>query len=89
METCFNYTDDVCYMSSDERRWITKVRKLKDNYPDKVRILAEPEKNNGCIYATVPAKWVKLSPPKQISEETRQKMSERAKQIFTVSSEPR
>lgn len=84
METCFNYTDEVCYMSSDERRWISKVRKLKDSYPDEVRILREPEVNDGCIYATVPARWVKLNPPKQLSEENRQKLADRLRQMRSV-----
>ena len=30
METCFNYTDkERGFFSSDERRFITKIRKLK------------------------------------------------------------
>ena len=36
METCFNYTDrEHGFFSSDERRFITKVRKLKEKYPER------------------------------------------------------
>ena len=48
METCFNYTEkEHGYFSSDERKFITKVRKLKEKYPEQVRIIAEPEENDG------------------------------------------
>ena len=55
METCFNCTDrEIGYFSSDERRFITKVRRLKAKYPDQVRIIREPEDNDGCIYCSIP-----------------------------------
>ena len=50
METCFNYCDkEHGYFSTDERRFITKVRRLQEKFPDRVRIIAEPEDNDGCL----------------------------------------
>lgn len=70
METCFNYTDkDTGYFSSDERRWINKVRKLKEKFPDQVRIIREPEDNDGCIYCSLPSAWLKVMPKRVLSEE--------------------
>ena len=64
METCFNYTQvGECYVSSDERKWINRILKLAEEHPDDVQILASPEKNDGCIYAVVPTKWIKVTPP--------------------------
>lgn len=64
METCFNYCNtDTAYFSSDERRWINKVHKLKNQYPELVTILAEPKDNNGCIYAKMPIRFFRLQCP--------------------------
>ena len=84
METCFNYCDkDHGYFSSDERRYITKIHKLKKKFPEQVRIIAEPENNDGCIYCELPTSWLKVQPPKQMNytAEQREKMSVRMKQI--------
>lgn len=84
METCFNYTTrDKAFFSSDERKFITKVRKLKKKYPDKVRIIREPEDNDGCIYCELPVEWFTVRVPKQMNytDEQREKMSERMRQI--------
>lgn len=82
METCFDYTDKCAYFSSDERKWITKITKLAQSRPDEVTILISPEKNDGCIYARVPASWLKISPPRQVSQEQKEKMRQLAKQRF-------
>lgn len=77
METCFNYVDkDVAFFSSDERKWITKIRKLKEQYPDKITILAEPETNDGCIYCRLPASALKIRLRKEISEEQKARAAE-------------
>ena len=84
METCFNYCDkEHGYFSSDERKFITRVRKLKEKYPDKVRILAEPENNDGCIYCELPTEWFSIRPPKKmnLTDEQRKEMSDRIKRI--------
>jgi hypothetical protein len=84
METCINYcTMNCAYVSSDEQRWKTRIWKLAEQYPDEVRVLAVPEKNDGCIYATVPIKWVRIQPPKKMNftEEQRQKSAERMRSI--------
>lgn len=68
METSFQYTDrDKAWFSSDERKFITKVRTLKEKYPDRVQILAEPEDNDGCIYCTLPSDWLSVRPPKKMN----------------------
>ena len=84
METCFNYCDkEHGYFSSDERRFITKVRKLKEKYPEQVRIIAEPETNDGCIYAEMPTAWLKIQPPvkRVLTEEQREANRVRMQQM--------
>ena len=80
METCFNYcSKEHGYFSSDERRFITKIRKLQEKYPDKVRIIKEPEDNDGCIYCELPTEWFTIRVPKKmnLTDEQRQEIADR------------
>ena len=84
METCFNYcSKEHAYFSSDERRFITRVRKLQEKYPDQVRIIAEPEENDGCIYCELPFNWFSIRPPvkRVLTDEQKQELSDRMKRV--------
>lgn len=82
METCFNYCDRARgFFSSDERKWINKIHTLKEKYPDKIRIIAEPENNDGCIYVELPTDWLKIQPKRVYTEEQRMQMTERLKHL--------
>lgn len=74
---CSTMTDGLYSISSDETRWINRIHKLKEKYPDEVDIVCEPETNEGAIYALVSSDWVKINPPKQVSEEQRLAFIER------------
>lgn len=90
METCFNYTDrDRAYFSSDERRWITRIRKLKEQHQDQVRIIREPEENDGCIYCELPSEWLKVAPKREVvmTEEKREELAERMRMMRQVCSD--
>ena len=82
-ETVVGYidADDYASFTSAEKKWINKILKLKAEHPDKVDIKAYPEDNQGYIYAHLPKKWLKISPPRQMSEEQRAVMAERLKTI--------
>ena len=84
METCFNYTEkEHGYFSSDERKWIGRVRRLAEKYPDQVLIIAEPENNDGCIYCELPTSWLRIQPPakRNLTDEQREELSVRMKRI--------
>ena len=71
IETCFNYcAREAGYFSSNEQRWITRILKLKDQYPELVTILKMPEDNDGVIYAKMPVTFLRLQGPAKFSEET-------------------
>lgn len=55
------------YFSSDELRWINRIRQLASMHPDQVKIIAQPDTNDGCIYASLPVKWLRIAPPSQRS----------------------
>lgn len=85
METCFNYCDsDVAFFSSDEKRWIHRIHKLKEMKPDDIEIIREPEVNDGCIYVKLPTSYLKIGPKKKYSEEQRAAMGDRLKQVRHV-----
>ena len=84
METCCEYTDDkIMWVSSDQQKIINRVRKLREQYPQDVVIICEPQDNDGCIYARMPADWLKISPPltRTMTDEQRQAASERMKRM--------
>jgi len=79
VDTCFNYCSDKGFFSTDEKKWITKIHKLKEAYPDQVTITQEPNTNDGCLVCSLPASWFKIKPPvvMNLSEEERLARAER------------
>lgn len=57
-----------------------KLFRLAEKYPDDVKIIKENE--DGSLFAHVPVKYVKISPPKKISEEQKEAASERFKKMW-------
>lgn len=78
-ETVFSYVDvdQVASLTTYEKKWINKIHALAEKYPDQVRIVAEND--DGTICAHVPKKWFKFSPPRQVSEKQKVRMSELGK----------
>lgn len=84
METACEYLDDkVMRISTDERRMITRLMKLAEQYPDEVEIIERPETNDGCLYLKCPADWLLIRRPKKMNytDEQRAAMAERIKNI--------
>ena len=80
MDTGCGYNDSkVMFFSSDEKKWINRIHKLAAEYPEEVFIECEPEENNGCIYARLPAEYLKIAPKRrcEMSDEQRAVLSER------------
>lgn len=80
-ETCVDYldVDERATFSSSERKWITKIMKLKELYPDQVTIRCDPVTNDGELVAYIPKQWLKLTPPRKVvyTDEQREAMAER------------
>ena len=80
-ETCVEYldVDPHATFCSAERKWINKILKLKESYPDEVDIRFYPENNDGIIVAHIPKNWLKISPPRQVNytDEQRAAIAER------------
>ena len=90
MDTCFNYVDkDKGFFSSDEQKWINRIHKLKEQFPDDVHIILEPYENDGCIYCQIPTSWLKIQPKRKVelSEEEKDVLRERLARMRQASSE--
>ena len=67
IETCIEYCEPGwAYFTSNEQRWINRMRKLAASHPDECIILQQPEDNGGFIYAKFPQKWARVNPPRQV-----------------------
>lgn len=80
-ETCFEFvdTDDIATFYSSDRKYVNIIRKLKKKYPDDVDIRADND--DGSICAHVPKSWMRVRPPKKVSEQQRARMREIGKQL--------
>lgn len=80
MDTSFAYTEKgKGYFSSDEYVWINRIKKLQEEYPEQVRIIAQPENNDGCIYCQLPTSWFKLQPKRKSTMTDEQKAAASAR----------
>ena len=80
METSIDYIDyTVAVVSTDEAKWIRRIRAFKAKFPELVRIKTEPEENDGNMVAEVPVNWVQIKPPKGLTmtDEQRAALAER------------
>lgn len=77
----FYKNDKQASVTFSQGRFITKIRKLSEKYPDKCRILSENK--DGSILAHIPTNWVKIGPPKRVSEKNRKMASDRMKKYMS------
>lgn len=67
--------DENCTVNFTQVKYITKVKKLAEKFPDDVKIKSE---KNGVLIATLPVKAVKLNiVERELTDEERELMAER------------
>lgn len=80
-ETVFEHLDgkDTWTVSTDERTWKNRLAKLAEQNPAEVECVAQNK--DGSVMYHVPARWVKLSPPRKVNmtDEQRAALAERLK----------
>lgn len=57
-----------------------KIMRLAKLHPDEVRVI--DENDDGSIFAEIPVKYVKVSPPRKMSEEQKEAASKRFKEMW-------
>lgn len=58
-------------------RYISRIRELKERFPDEVEITDDPETNGGYMVAHVPTTWIKINPPRELTDEQVNELRER------------
>lgn len=66
-------------LSFSQGRYKSVIRKLAEKHPEDCQIIADNE--DGSICAHVPVSWLRISPPRQYTEEQRQQMGEQIKRL--------
>lgn len=66
-------------LSFSQGRYVSKVRKLAEEHPDEVQIVADYGNE---IVAHIPSKWIKVAPPRKVSDEQKAAAAERFKQMW-------
>jgi hypothetical protein len=77
-ENCIEFlrNQETATVTFCQRKYITKIKKLVEQYPDECEIVAENP--DGSIMAHIPTKWVKISnQSRNLSDEERQAIAER------------
>jgi hypothetical protein len=71
--------EDTISVTLSQTKHINKVERLAKKYPDLVQILKR--NSDGSIFAHLPLKFIKISAPRQITEEQREQARERFKNM--------
>ena len=50
-----------------------RILRLAEEHPDEVAVICRPEENTGFLLAHIPLKWLRIQPPKQMSEELKER----------------
>lgn len=79
----------ICWVKGDLRASVTapsgswlksRMLKLRDRNPDEVEV---HENKDGSIVAYCPVKYIKVSPPRKVSEKQREEASKRFKAMWS------
>lgn len=71
-------SDNTMSVTLTSQRHITRIRKLAERKPDDVKITTNKD---GSIYATLPLSYLKFNPPKDLTEEQKEKLREQVKMM--------
>ena len=56
-------------LSLHKKKYVNRIKKLAESRPGEVELV---ENSDGTICATIPLKWIKISPPRQMTDEDRE-----------------
>lgn len=77
-ETVINFNDEekIAYLSTSQDAMKRRIRRLAEEHPNEVEITSEDKYT---LIAKIPKKYVRVSPPRFVSEEQRIAAAERLK----------
>lgn len=71
-------------LSLHKKKYVNRIKKLAESRPDEVELA---ENSDGTICATIPIKWIKISPSRQLTEEQRENIHLRLSKTPTLQGE--
>lgn len=72
--------DNIITVTLSQKRLINKIKKMAQEFPDEVKI--DCVNDEGTVLAHIPLSYLKITRPREISEEQRIKARERFNQIL-------
>ena len=57
-----------------QKKFVNKLKRLAEQYPDEVDCLENPD---GSVFGHLPLKWLKISKPREVTDEQRRVARER------------
>ena len=69
----------IATITFSQPRYVTKIKKLANDFPEEVQLLHENQ--DGSVVAHIPTSYVKISRPREYTEEQRAVMAERLKNV--------
>lgn len=67
--------DKQATVSLTTERYITRIKKYAEDYPDECQIVAINDDSSICAH--IPTKWIKISPTRKVSDEQKEAAKER------------
>lgn len=90
-ETNFEFVDidDTACFSSNDYRWVKKILKLVEKYPEQTKLVTNDE--YGFVTIRCPKSWFNVKPPakRNFTEEQRRAMSDRMKAMAKARAQKR
>lgn len=74
--------NDTVTVTFTQSKHKTKIRKLAEQYPNEVEIVAENK--DGSLCAHVPLSYIRIMRPRDVSEEERERLRQRARNNFNI-----
>lgn len=72
---------DTATVTFTQGRYITRIKELAEKKPDECKITQV--NGDGSVVAHIPTAWVRINPSREICDEQRESLRERAKIIFS------
>lgn len=69
---------DTVLVTFSQKKYVNKIKKLAETRED---VVIKTENKDGSILARLPIKFIKITPPRQMSEEQRNQARERLEKI--------
>ena len=81
-ETAVNYTvgEKVATFYTAEKSYINCIKKWLEEYPNDIEI--KYKNKDGSLICNIPKSWVKIRPPRKVSEQQKKNSSERFKKMW-------